>query len=133
MLNVSAWAEHESLPPDYPASLERQVAVLQSQIATSGETVPRLIAGAGLYLDIADDLFEDAPQKRLAYESAAEMAKRALQLEERNAQAHFLYAAALGSAERIKASPMPAWCWAKSKGMSVGRSNSIRTTRRRSK
>jgi len=102
MLNVSAWAEHESLPSDYPASLEREVAVLQSQIATSGETVQRLIAGAGLYLDIADDLFEDAPQKRLAYESAAEMAKRALQLEEPNAQAHFLYAAALGSAERIK-------------------------------
>lgn len=102
MLNCPAWAEHESLPPDYPASLEREVAVLQSQIATKGETVQRLVAGAGLYLDIADDLFEDAPQKRLAYESAAEMAKRALQLEERNAQAHFLYAAALGSAERLK-------------------------------
>ena len=43
--------------------------------------------------------------KRLAYEAGAEMATRALQVDERDAQAHFLYAAALGSAERLKGIP----------------------------
>ncbi|HNV27401.1 MAG TPA: hypothetical protein PKI21_14070, partial [Nitrospira sp.] len=101
-LSDPARAEHESLPPDYPDSLERELASLQSRIATEGGKVDRLIAGAELYLNIADDLFEDEAQKRLAYEAAADMAKRALQMEERNAQAHFLYAAARGSAERLK-------------------------------
>ena len=101
-LIAPARAEHESLPPDYPNSLERELAALQAKIATEGVRLDRLIAGAELYLDIADDLFEDDVQKRLAYEAAAEMARRALQLEERNAQAHFPYAAARGSAERLK-------------------------------
>ncbi len=97
-----ARAEHESLPPDYPNSLERELASLLSQIATHGAKGDRLIAGAELYLNIADDLFDDETRKRLAYEAAADMAKRALQMDERNAQGHFLYAAALGSAERLK-------------------------------
>ena len=97
-----AHAEHESLPSDYPNSLERELATLLSQIAGQGANLDRLIAGAELYLNIADDLFGDETQKRLAYEAAAEMAKRALQAEERNAQGHFLCAAALGSAERLK-------------------------------
>ncbi len=101
-LIAPARAEHEPLPPDYPDSLERRLAVLQAKIATQGVRLDRLIAGAELYLDIADDLFEDDAQKRLTYEAAAEMARRALQMEERNAQAHFLYAAARGSAERLK-------------------------------
>ena len=97
-----ARAEHESLPSDYPNSLERELAALLSQIATQGATVDRLVAGAELYLNIADDLFDDETRKRLAYEAGADMATRALQVDERNAQAHFLYAAALGSAERLK-------------------------------
>ena len=90
------------MPSDYPTSLERELASLLSRIATQGAQVDRLVAGAELYLNIADDLFDDETHKRLAYEAGAEMATRALQVDERNAQAHFLYAAALGSAERLK-------------------------------
>jgi predicted Zn-dependent protease len=102
MLTVPVLAGRDALPPDYPASLERELALVQSQIAAKGATIDQLVAAAELYLDSADDLFQEEGQKRLAYESAAEMAKRALQLDERHAHAHFLYAAALGSAERIK-------------------------------
>ena len=132
-LIAPARAEHESLPPDYPDSLERELAALQAKIATQGARLDRLIAGAELYLDIADDLFEDDAQKRLAYEAAAEMARRALQLEERNAQAHFLYAAARGSAERLKGIANAGLVLGESRNMSVGRSSSIRAMRRRCK
>lgn len=102
LLDSSAQAEHESLPSDYPNSLERELATVQSQIASEGVQPDRLVAGAELYLNIADDLFDDETRKRLAYEAAAEMAKRALQADEHSAHGHFLYAAALGSAERLK-------------------------------
>ena len=95
-------SEHELLPSDYPSSLERDLSVLQSELATEGPTVDRLLQTSELYVNIADDLFDDETRKRLAYEAAAEMAKRALMADERNAQGHFLYAAALGSAERLK-------------------------------
>jgi tetratricopeptide (TPR) repeat protein len=97
-----ARADHESLPADYPASLERELASVHSQLAVQGAEVDELLHGAELYLNIADDLFSDEIKKRLAYEAGAEMAQRALQLDQRNAQAHFLYAVALGSAERLK-------------------------------
>ncbi|MBA2487072.1 MAG: tetratricopeptide repeat protein [Nitrospira sp.] len=102
LLVVPVRAEHESLPSDYPNSLERELASLLSQLATQGPNVDRLLSGAELYLNIADDLFDEETRKRLAYEAGAEMAKRALHMDERNAQAHFLYAATLGSAERLK-------------------------------
>lgn len=97
-----ARAEHESLPSDYPSSLERDLAALLSQLATQGPNLDRLLRGSELYLNIADDLFDDETRKRLAYEAGADMAKRALRVDEQNAQGHFLYAAALGSAERLK-------------------------------
>lgn len=97
-----ARSEHELLPPDYPSSLEGDLSALLSQLATQGPSLERLLQGSELYLNIADDLFDEEPRKRLAYEAATEMANRAVKLDERNAQAHFLYAAALGSAERLK-------------------------------
>ena len=35
-LSATAGVEHESLPPDYPDSLERELAALQAKIATQG-------------------------------------------------------------------------------------------------
>lgn len=97
-----ARADHELLPPDYPTSLERDLSKMLSELSTHGPTLDRLLKGSELYLSLADDLFEDETRKRLAYEAGANMAKRALSINERSAQAHFLYAAALGSAERLK-------------------------------
>jgi tetratricopeptide (TPR) repeat protein len=99
---LSAGAEHELLPSDYPNSLERDLSMLLSQLSTQDPTLDRLLEGSELYLNIADDLFEDETRKRLAYEASADMAKRALSINERSAQAHFLYAAALGSSERLR-------------------------------
>ncbi len=97
-----ARAEHDSLPPDYPESLERDLAFVLSRLASQGEDLPTLLQGAELYMRIADDLFADEEKKRLAYEAGAEMARRAVHLDPRQAHAHFLYAANRGSAERMK-------------------------------
>ena len=55
-----------------------------------------------MYIDLADDLYRDDETRRSAYQEGANAAKQAFELEDSNAQAHFLYAASLGSAERLK-------------------------------
>ncbi len=95
-------AGQDVLPPDYPQSLERDLAAVLSRLSAQGDEPTALLAGAELYMQIADDLFSDEGQRQLAYEAGAAMAKRALHLDSRQAHAHFLYAATLGSAERLK-------------------------------
>lgn len=97
-----ASSEEETLPADYPASLERVLSVQLSRLSTEGPTLDRLLQLSELYMNIADDLFNDEERKQLAYEAASAMAKRALTIDERSAHAHFLYAASLGSGERLK-------------------------------
>ena len=53
-------------------------------------------------LDLGDDLLMDEEMRQKAYQDGAKAAKHAFEIQDSNAQAHFLYAANLGSAERIK-------------------------------
>jgi tetratricopeptide (TPR) repeat protein len=55
-----------------------------------------------VYRHLGDDLFEDPEEQRAAYEAGARIARRALEFEETNAEAHFLYAVNIGSAARIR-------------------------------
>lgn len=95
-------AGQDVLPPDYPRSLERELAAVLSRLASAGDEVKALLEGAELYMQMADDLFTEEGQRQSAYEAGAAMAKRALHIDSRQAHAHFLYAATLGSAERLK-------------------------------
>ncbi len=95
-------AGQDVLPPDYPQPLERDLAAVLSRLSAQGDEPKALLEGAELYMQIADDLFSDEGQRRLSYEAGAAMAKRALYIDPRQAHAHFLYAATLGSAERLK-------------------------------
>jgi len=51
---------------------------------------------------MGDNLFNDTPSRIDAYDEGARIAKRALDMREDNAEAHFLYAANLGSAMHLK-------------------------------
>jgi tetratricopeptide (TPR) repeat protein len=53
-------------------------------------------------LDVGKDVYTDETQRRAAYEEGARIAKRALDLQDTNAEAHYLYAANLGSAAQLK-------------------------------
>lgn len=61
-----------------------------------------LVKLSGLYLDVGQEDDTDAAQRRAAFDEGARMAKRALDLQDANADAHYLYAANLGSAAQLK-------------------------------
>ena len=85
-------------PQSVPAELDTLVKARADQSSD-----PRLlITMSRLYLAAAQDLYTDAAQRRVAYEEGARIAQRALELQEANADAHYLYAANLGSAAQLK-------------------------------
>ncbi len=98
----SASAQRDAIPSDYPHSLMRDLAALLAALDRDPSDVNLLTRLADLYLNIADDLYTDAQDRLAAYEEGARTAERAIELREANADAHFLYAAALGSAARLK-------------------------------
>ena len=57
---------------------------------------------AGLYLDLGNEIDQEADQRIAEYEEGARLAYKALSLKEDIANAHFYYAANLGSAAQLK-------------------------------
>jgi tetratricopeptide (TPR) repeat protein len=57
---------------------------------------------AGLYLDLGDEIDQEPDQRVAEYEEGARIAQKALDLKEDLADAHFYYAANLGSAAYIQ-------------------------------
>jgi hypothetical protein len=92
----------DSIPRNYPQSLESDLQRLLS-VAQRGSSDPTLLLQlAELYMNLGDDLYTDNDRRRSAYEEGAKAAGKAMELQDSNAQAHFLYAANLVSAEQIK-------------------------------
>ena len=89
-------------PHDYPQSLQRELNTLLDARAADSKDPDTLLRLAGLYLDMGDNLFNDTPSRIKAYEEGTRAAHRALEFREADAQAHFLYAANLGSAMQLK-------------------------------
>src|SRR5215217_3047800 len=73
------------------------------QIRAHESSDPRLLLHmSGLYLNAGKDVYTDGPRRRAAYEEGARLAKRALEIQDANADAHYLYAANLGSVAQLK-------------------------------
>lgn len=81
--------------------LQQQLQALLAQKGTRSSDPSFLIRLADLYLDLGDDVAQDASKRRAAYEEGARVAHQAIELEEPNAHAHYLYAANLGSGARL--------------------------------
>jgi tetratricopeptide (TPR) repeat protein len=89
-------------PPDYPQSLEKDLKkLLEAQAQNPSDSRP-LIQLAGLYLEMGEELYAEKARKLAAFEEGAKLAKQVLDLDENNAEAHYLYAANLGSAADTK-------------------------------
>lgn len=87
---------------DYPASLELELQSALELKARDSADPDLLTKVASLYLDLGVDLYQEKKKRLAAYEEGAWFARRALELQEVNAEAHYLYAANLGSAAQLK-------------------------------
>ncbi|MCA9420533.1 MAG: hypothetical protein KC592_05935 [Nitrospira sp.] len=92
----------DSTDQQNPGDLERELTNLLRDGAANSTDVMRLLRLAGLYLDLGYGVYVDREQKLKAFQEGARVAKKALDLRESSADAHFLYAANLGSAADLE-------------------------------
>ena len=86
----------------YPHSLDRALAAMLAEVRSGEPGAALLNRLSQIYLDIGDDLYTDEERRREAYEEGARAARRSLDIDDRSADAHFLYAANRGSAARLR-------------------------------
>jgi hypothetical protein len=100
----SGWTlrHHDFLPVNYPRSLEDDLKTVMETIRAGQVTPALLVALAEVYRDLADDLYTDDMKRQQTYGAGATAALRAIELDGKNADAHFLYAVNLGSEARLK-------------------------------
>jgi len=97
-----SFAQRDGTPARYPQSLEPALEKLLHRSREAPPSSGLLVQIASTYFDLADDLLTDEKQRQAAYRAGADAAQRAFTLDESNADAHFFYAANLGSSERLK-------------------------------
>ena len=85
-----------------PHPLEDELRQLLAANADTSSDPAVLVKLASLYLNLGDDGSPDVEKRRTAYEAGARIAKRALELQNANAEAHYLYAANVGSVAQLK-------------------------------
>jgi hypothetical protein len=91
-------------PPSSRAAettLERELHRLLADHADSSSDVHALVRLANLYLDLGDE-YQSEAKRHAAYEEGARLAQRAVDIDPANADAHYFYAANLGSAVQLK-------------------------------
>jgi len=92
---------HVDRVSDDPQAIERELRALREARAQDSSDPGLLIRLAALCLDLGEDVIRDSEQRRVAYEEGARLAQRALEIREADAEAHYLYAANLGSAAQL--------------------------------
>lgn len=102
LMASTAASQPPASPSDYPQSLEKELKRLLDAQAQDSSDSRLLIQLAGLYLEMGEELYAEKAQKLAAFEEGARLAKQALALDEHNAEAHYLYAANLGSEADVK-------------------------------
>lgn len=83
-------------------NLEQRLQELLAQKRQHASDPDILVKLADVYLDLGDEESQDTAKRRAAYEEGAKLARQALDQQEQNADAHYLYAANLGSAAQLK-------------------------------
>ncbi|MFZ1744536.1 MAG: tetratricopeptide repeat protein [Nitrospirales bacterium] len=97
-----SWAESGPLKTDPLQSPLTQLQRLLAEGSQNSSDPAMLLTLADLYLEIGQEIYEDESRKRQAFDEGARLARRALDREEDNAEAHYLYAANLGSSAQIE-------------------------------
>ncbi|MEX5213976.1 MAG: tetratricopeptide repeat protein [Nitrospiraceae bacterium] len=102
MASEQAFAQRNEMPPGYPQSLEGELRVLLDRVHEGNPSPELLVRLAETYFDMADDLLTDDAKRLAAYDAGARAAKRAFEIDDRNADAHFFHALNIGSAARLQ-------------------------------
>lgn len=102
ILPSGALQGEDSTDQQYPETLERELKILVREGAANSNDLTRLLRMAGLYLDLGYGVYVDREQKLAAFQEGARLAQKAFDLRESSADAHFLYAANLGSAAELE-------------------------------
>jgi tetratricopeptide (TPR) repeat protein len=97
-----SWAESGPLETDPSQSPLTQLQRLLAEGSQNSSDPAILLQLADLYLEIGQQPYQDKNQKREAFDEGARLARLALDREEDNAEAHYLYAANLGSSAQIE-------------------------------
>ena len=84
------------------AALQNRLQELRKAYSANPKTPELLIQLASAYLDAGDELYAESTRRIEAYQAGADFAKNALALDQRLAEAHFLYAANLGHLAQLK-------------------------------
>jgi len=82
--------------------LERGIKILSEEKVEESGNANAILKLAAMYLDLGYGVYSDPSQKIGAFKEGARLAKKALLIRETSAEAHFLYAANLGSAAEIE-------------------------------
>jgi tetratricopeptide (TPR) repeat protein len=85
-----------------PADLERELNSLVLDGSADSKDLNLLLRLSGLYLDLGYGVYVEREKKLAAFQEGARIAQKALDLRESSADAHFLYAANLGSAVELQ-------------------------------
>lgn len=85
-----------------PEDLEREVRFLINEKVEESGDINGILKLAALYLDLGYGFYDDPSQKIPAFREGARLAKKGWLLREDSVQAHFLYAANLGSAAELE-------------------------------
>jgi tetratricopeptide (TPR) repeat protein len=96
------FAQRDEMPPGYPQSLEPALQKLLGRVQQGDPSSGLLVQLSSTYFDIADDLITEQAQRVAAYRAGVKAARQAFEIDDSNPDAHFFYAANLGSAERLK-------------------------------
>jgi len=97
-----AFTAEDSIDRQFPADLERELKSLVRDGTAYSKDLDRLLRLASLYLDLGYGGYVEREKKLAAFQEGARVAQRALDLRESSADAHFLYAANLGSAAELQ-------------------------------
>lgn len=95
-------AQRNEIPVGYPQSIQSELQALLVRLRQQPSSPELLVKAASTYFDLADDLLTDNGQRQAAYEEGAKAAKKAFQLDDTNADAHFFHALNLGNAARLQ-------------------------------
>lgn len=96
------YAQSEDGSPGYPQSLQKDLETWIARERNDPANPDVLVHLAEIYLNAGDDLFVEHEKRVEAYEQGAAAAKRLWKQAPQRADAHFLYAANLGSLSQIK-------------------------------
>ena len=95
-------SSHLSKSSDSPEDLEHELQDLLSNGMAQSQHPKELCRLASMYLDLGHGLYVNQEKKLASFQEGARMAKRALDRQETSPDAHFLYAANLGSAVELQ-------------------------------